>query len=383
MNESRRILGLLRGAEPWRGAVPRGSAVRPRRAGRRSAVIASAVAIAIGATMLGASPAHGTASAAPPDAAGPVNTGAIEQVLRAAGVVADAPVVAAPAVPGGVPDAAPDLVAPDALAPDALAPDAFAPDGATPDAEAADPAAPAASTATVSVKAGLTVTAGANVVRMRPVLAGSRAGSGGAALSPSGLAVYGNGADSAFALGTAKTGANAGYVVVASASAPTSYQFLLTVDGRPAVLRLAADGSVDVLDGAGTVVNSLATPWAKGADGAEVATSYAVAGNILTQTVEHHGASYPVIADPMVRCDGLWCTAMLTRAETRQMASGSFAPGALCAWFGAAGRICATLILSGWAHANLAINTGQCSGFRVWQRNLVSWPHLAYIPCYA
>ena len=378
MNESRRIPQPLRGAEPLRGAVPRGSAVRPRRAGRRSAVIASAVAIAIAATMLGASPAHPTASAAPPDAAGPVNTGAIEQVLRAAGVVADAPVVAAPAVPGGVPDAAPDLVAPDVFAPDA-----FAPDGAAPDAEAADPAAPAASTATVSVKAGLTVTAGANVVRMRPVLAGSRAGSGGAALSPSGLAVYGNGADSAFALGTAKTGANAGYVVVAAASAPTSYQFLLTVDGRPAVLRLAADGSVDVLDGAGTVVNSLATPWAKGADGAEVATSYAVAGNILTQTVEHHGASYPVIADPMVRCDGLWCTAMLTRAETRQMASGSFAPGALCAWFGAAGRICATLILSGWAHANLAINTGQCSGFRVWQRNLVSWPHLAYIPCYA
>jgi len=335
---------------------------------RRRRIIASAVAIAIGATMLTAGSASAGSASASAELArastgvgmSGVDTAGVEQVLRAAGVVADAPAAAMSAAPNSdLPGSAP--------------------------ASGADQTGAQATTATVTVKAGLSVTAGSNVVRMRPVVGASPSGgaTGGAALSPSGLAVFGNGADSAFALSTAKTGANAGYVVIAGATAPTSYQFQLTVDGRPAGLRLAGGGVVDVLDGAGTVVNSLAPAWATGADGAEIATSYSVAGNILTQTVEHRGASYPVVADPLIRCDGLWCTALLSRAETRQVASGSFAPGALCAWFGPVGRLCSTLILGGWAHANVALSRGMCSAFRVWQQNLVSWPHLAYVSCYA
>ena len=354
-----------------------------RNSRRRRGVIASVVAIAIGATMLGAGPASAGAAGAADlgevtaRAAAGVDTAGVEQVLRAAGVVADAPADATTAAPKS---GAPDSGALDSVGPDS---DSVGPHGAS--GSAADQAGAQATTATVTVKAGLSVTAGSNVVRMRPVVAAAPSGgsTGGAALSPSGLAVYGNGADSAFALNTAKTGANAGYVVIAAATAPTVYQFQLTVDGRPAGLRLAAGGVVDVLDGAGTVVNSLAPAWAKSADGTEVPTSYSVAGNILTQTVEHSGASYPVVADPLIRCDGLWCTALLSRAETRQVASGSFAPGALCAWFGPVGRLCSTLILGGWAHANVALSRGMCSAFRVWQQNLVSWPHLAYVSCYA
>ena len=364
-----------------------------RNSRRRRGVIACVVAIAIGATMLGTGPASASASAAgaadlgavtAPAAAG-VDTAGVEQVLRAAGVVADAPADATTAAPkSGAPDSgALDSGASDSVGPDSGAPDSVGPHGAS--GSAADQAGAQATTATVTVKAGLSVTAGSNVVRMRPVIGAAPSGgsTGGSALSPSGLAVYGNGADSAFALSTAKTGANAGYVVIAAATAPTVYQFQLTVDGGPAGLRLAAGGVVDVLDGAGTVVNSLAPAWAKSADGTEVPTSYSVAGNILTQTVEHSGASYPVVADPLIRCDGLWCTALLSRAETRQVASGSFAPGALCAWFGPVGRLCSTLILGGWAHANVALSRGMCSAFRVWQQNLVSWPHLAYVSCYA
>ena len=347
--------------------------VRIRPAGdirRRRGVIATAVAIAIGATMLSTAPVSAASeSASPASASAGVDTAGVEQVLRAAGVVADAPAGATTAAPNGV------------------APNGGGTAGGGTDSalSAAEQAGAQITTATVTVKAGLSVTAGSSVVRMRPVVgaAPSGAATGGAALSPSGLAVFGNGADSAFALSTAKTGANAGYVVIAAATAPTAYQFHLTVDGRPAGLRLAAGGVVDVLDGAGTVVNSLAPAWAKGADGSEIATSYSVAGNILTQTVQHHGASYPVVADPLIRCDGLWCTALLSRAETRQVASGSFAPGALCAWFGPVGRLCSTLILGGWAHANVALSRGMCSAFRVWQQNLVSWPHLAYVSCYA
>jgi hypothetical protein len=366
--------------------------VRPTRrrdTRQRRGVVASVVAIAIGATMLSVVPAGAGAAASRTG----VDTAAVEQVLRSAGVVADAPAVTTQAAPDSV---APDSVAPDSVAPDGVVPDSVAPDGVVPDsvvpdgapdsvvpdgapAGGADRAVVPVSTATVSVKAGLSVTAGSSVVRMRPVVGTAS----GAALSPSGLAVFGNGADSAIALSTTQTGANAGYVVIAAGTAPTAYQFQLTVDGRPAVLRLAAEGAVDVLDGTGTIVNSIAPAWARGADGSQIATSYAVADNILTQTVEHRGASYPVVADPLIRCDGLWCTALLSRAETRQVAAGSFAPGALCAWFGAVGRLCSTLILGGWAHANVALSRGQCTAFRVWQQNLISWPHLAYVSCYA
>jgi len=358
--------------------------------------------------MLSASPALGAgagAGAAHRARGAAVDTTAIEQVLRDAGVVSDAPAAALPWGPGGLAPGSAESggaesggAASGGAALGSAAPGSGAggsgqsggaPSGLAPGSAPVTSPGPArvgtvVSTATVSVAAGLTVTAGANVVRMRPVVGPSAgAASGGAAISPAGLAVFGNGADSAFALNTAKTGANAGYVVIAAESAPTDYRFQLTVDGSPAGLRLAAEGAVDVLDAAGTVVNSIAPPWAKGADGALIATSYSVAGSILTQTVEHRGASYPVVADPLIRCDGLWCTASLSRAETRQMAAGSFAPAALCSWFGSVGRLCSTLFLGGWAHANVALATGQCSAFRVWQRNLVSWPHLAYVRCYA
>jgi len=247
---------------------------------------------------------------------------------------------------------------------------------ATPDAAAPDSVV-AESTAAVSLKSGLTVGTGADAVQVMPVGA-----KGQKALSPSGLAVFANGKDSAYAFSTAATGGNAGYAVVQNANAPTSHQFQVSVAGKPAKLQLDGNGGVNVLNGAGTIVNMIAPAWALDANGTAVPSFYSVKGNIVTQTVEHAGAAYPVVADPRLRCDQIWCTMELTRRETGQMADSALNAGLVCGAFGGGFVPCAAVVAGGWAQANIARNTGQCIGVRVW-RNFISYLHLAYIPCYA
>jgi hypothetical protein len=236
------------------------------------------------------------------------------------------------------------------------------------------------SAASLSLKSGLTVPTGENSLSITPVL--QTAGSG-KALSPSGLAVYRNTADSSIAFSKASTGGNAGYAVITGPDAPTTYRFAFTVDGTPAVLRPAAGGGVDVLSAAGTFVNSVAPAWAKDATGAALPTSYSVNGNILTQTVAHQGAVYPVVADPRVRCDSLWCTLELTRGETRALAGNVLNVGGACAVLGGGAPVCAAVLAGAWVQASLALSRGQCIGFRIWKANFVSYPHLAYVGCYA
>jgi hypothetical protein len=149
------------------------------------------------------------------------------------------------------------------------------------------------------------------------------------------------------------------------------------------VLRAVDGGGIDVHDSSGALVNSIVPAWAVDAAGAAVATSYSVSGNILTQSVAHEGAAYPVVADPRLRCDGLWCTNELTRHETRLLAANALSPGIACRFLGPGASVCAAVLIGAWAQANIALANGQCIGFRVWQANLVSHPHLAYIRCYA
>jgi hypothetical protein len=298
-----------------------------------------------------------------------VDPAAVEQVLRDAGAVVDV----------GVSAASRDrLVGPDVASPDAASADAASPDAASPDAARPGGAASGVSTAAVSLESGLAVATGANTLRIQPMVA--RAAK---AMSPGGLAVYGNTPESAFALSSAETGGNAGYVVISGPTAPDAYRFMFTVDGRPAVLKLAADGGVEVYSSSGVLVNSIVPAWARDANGAELSTSYSVSRNILTQRVSHTGAAYPVVADPRVRCDGLWCTLELTRNETRLLAASALSPGIACRFLGPGAAACAGLLISGWAQANIALSRGQCTGVRVWQANMVSYPHLAYIRCYA
>jgi hypothetical protein len=333
---------------------------------RRSVYVSAVVALVVVASTLAATPAHagGGVGAVGQRIGGGLDPAGVEQVLRDAGAVADVGSVNAAQV-----DAGRERFA----GPDAAGPDGSSPGVALPGSEASD-----VSTSLVSLKAGLTVATGANTLQVQPVAA-----RGARDLSPSGLAVYGNTPESAFALSSAQTGGNAGYVVISGPTAPDAYRFAFTVDGRPAVLRLAADGGVEVYSAAGAFVNSIVPAWAKDANGAAVATSYSVSRNILTQRVSHAGAAYPVVADPRVRCDGLWCTLELTRNETRLMAASALSPGIACRFLGPGAGACAALLISGWAQANIALSRGQCTGVRVWQANMVSYPHLAYIRCYA
>ena len=317
---------------------------------KRTAVLAAIAALTITASALTATPAHAEG----------VDAASVEQVLRGVGVVADTTVDRAKLVqPGATTDAATDAAM----------------------------RAPVAA-ASLSLKTGLTVPSGAGTVGITPVVAGVVAGGAATAgtakaLSPAGLAVFANTADSSFAFSKAETGANAGYAVITGATAPTAYRFAFTVDGKPAVLRLVEGGGVDVLDAAGTLVNSIAPAWAKDATGAALPSSYSVSGNILTQTVAHAGAAYPVVADPRLRCDSLWCTLELTRAETRAVAANVLSLGGPCALMGPGAPVCVTVLAGGWAMANIALGQGKCIGYRVWKANFVSFAQLAYVGCYA
>jgi len=341
-----------------RGPVRPASAHESYRRGRadgrgrskRTAVLAAIAALTITASALTATPAHAEG----------VDAASVEQVLRGAGVVADTTVDRAKHVqPGATTDAATDAAM----------------------------RAPVAA-ASLSLKTGLTVPSGAGTVGITPVVAGVVAGGAATAgtakaLSPAGLAVFANTADSSFAFSKAATGANAGYAVITGANAPTAYRFAFTVDGKPAVLRLVEGGGVDVLDAAGTLVNSIAPAWAKDATGAALPSSYSVSGNVLTQSVAHAGAAYPVVADPRLRCDSLWCTLELTRAETRAVAANVLSLGGPCALMGPGAPVCVTVLAGGWAMANIALGQGKCIGYRVWKANFVSFAQLAYVGCYA
>jgi hypothetical protein len=312
----------------------------------RTAVLAAVAALTITASALTATPAHAEG----------VDAASVEHVLRGAGVVGD--------------------VTPDRTK-------AVQPNASTDAAADAAMRAPVAA-ASVSLKSGLSVPSGTGTVGITPVVEPGGQRSGAAkALSPSGLAVYANTADSSFAFSKASAGANAGYAVITGADAPTAYRFAFTVDGKPAVLRLVAGGGVDVLDANGTLVNSIAPAWAKDATGAALPSSYSVSGNVLTQSVTHAGAAYPVIADPRVRCDSLWCTLELTRAETRGVAANVLSLGGPCALMGGGAPVCVTVLAGGWAMANLALGQGKCIGYRVWKANFVSFAQLAYVGCYA
>jgi len=312
-------------------------------------MVAAVAVLAITASALTATPAHAEG----------VDAAAVERVLRHSGAVTD--------VAQG---AGSKLARPDAAA------------GVT---------APAVTSgASLSLATGLSVPTGANVVTVTPVLDAEvgatepgRRAAGAKALSPSGLAVFGNTADSSIALSTAKTGGNAGYAVITGPTAPTAYRFAFQVDGAPAVLRPAAGGAVDVMSAGGAFVNSVAPAWAKDATGAALRTSYSVSGNILTQSVEHAGAAYPVVADPRLRCDSLWCTVELTRGETRSLAANVLYAGGPCAVLGAGAPVCVTVLTGAWAMASIANSRGQCIGYRVWKANFISYAHLAYIGCYA
>lgn len=113
-------------------------------------------------------------------------------------------------------------------------------------------------------------------------------------------------------------------ILINSAKSPTSYQFPIDLPaGSKPVLR--DDGSVSVVNSKGGVLGTFAPPWAVDAAGKTIETRFTVTGRTLTQHVQHAGATYPVIADPVwmvpVLVVGLRVAApIVVRAATKQAA---------------------------------------------------------------
>lgn len=198
----------------------------------------------------------------------------------------------------------------------------------------------------------------------------------------SGALVYESSRGYSYALTGHSSAADAGYVVIDQEDAPRSYAFEISANGEPAVLELM-EGRVLVKDALGDVVNVISPAWAVDAAGNDIATTYSVSGSTLTQYVEHHGAAYPVVADPRVACSGLFCTLELTKKETGQLADNALNAGVVCGITGPAVVLCTAAVLAGWAQANVARNTGQCFGTRWANYPLPNGFHNVYIRCYA
>lgn len=149
--------------------------------------------------------------------------------------------------------------------------------------------------------------------------------------------------------GVGSDGANASFIVIKDAAAPTTYEFTIGEEGN--TLAAADGGRVQVLDSEGAVINYLQAPWARDANGKDLPTRYTFkAGtNVITQTVDTTGAEFPVTADPSMGCGVGWCSVYFSRAETRAIAAGGgTAVGSItaaCALIGGriAGGACAAL----------------------------------------
>ena len=180
--------------------------------------------------------------------------------------------------------------------------------------------------------------------------------------------------------------ANAAYVVLHNESAPVEYRFQITANDRPAVLSLV-DGRILVSDQNGEPVNVIGSAWAVDANGNQVATAYAVDGDVLIQSVvPAESTAYPVVADPRVQCDVVWCTIEFTRTETNTASQTAAAASAvLCAGAGLlnpiVGFVCGAYGAAFWVAAVQAKNTGQCVGFRM--LTIGGSAHPVIIGCYA
>lgn len=142
-------------------------------------------------------------------------------------------------------------------------------------------------------------------------------------------------------------------LTMGSEDSPTRYEFDLGDSSELVRLSLAPNGGVQVSDTSDGDLGFIDRPWAMDADGNTVPTRYEIEGNRLVQIVEHHGAAYPVVADPSFQgdCGYLTCTLRFNRAKTYEasrVAGLINIAGAACPNFTAPiGLVCAALILGG------------------------------------
>ena len=109
-------------------------------------------------------------------------------------------------------------------------------------------------------------------------------------------------------------------LVLEGPEAPSEYRFDMTVPAG-AVLQATPDGGALVVGADGVAVSTVAPSWALDANGSRVPSSYRIDGTTLIQVVDHHGAAYPVIADPKVSL-GWNIYVKYSKADVRSLTSG-------------------------------------------------------------
>jgi hypothetical protein len=180
----------------------------------------------------------------------------------------------------------------------------------------------------------------------------------------------------------------AAYVVIESPLAPQSFGFDVRVDGEPAQLEKDGDG-VLVRDNAGTIRNRIAAPWALDANGAERTTSYSIVGSTVVQHVDIDHAAFPVVADPRLQCDGLFCTIEYKRGETQTLSNWGGSAATLitagCGMLGGpiAGVACGPANSIVMSTAASALSQKKCFGMRAFIYVPVPTTHPVVVPCYA
>ncbi|WP_168916505.1 hypothetical protein [Microcella flavibacter] len=166
-------------------------------------------------------------------------------------------------------------------------------------------------------------------------------------------------------------GRPAAYAVMHDNTAPSRFAFDVAVDGQPAALQAVGD-AIQILDPSGNVLNAIAPPWAVDANGEPVPTRYEVVGSSIIQVVDHVGFEYPVVADPRVACDAIFCTLEFTWAETFTASETALAAGTvLCGGATLLAPIpgvvfaCSAYAVAFWVTAVQAKNQYDCVAMRI------------------
>lgn len=87
-------------------------------------------------------------------------------------------------------------------------------------------------------------------------------------------------------------------ITIRDSKAPRRYAFPLELPEGASLVK-QRDGGVQVRDTDGGALGIVTKPWAVDAAGKDLPTRYIVRGNKLIQHVDHRGATYPVLADPV------------------------------------------------------------------------------------
>ncbi|MCY0987227.1 hypothetical protein OV203_08840 [Nannocystis sp. ILAH1] len=169
----------------------------------------------------------------------------------------------------------------------------------------------------------------------------------GAAAAPGRVVYRGAAPDTSALVQVNQTEAIASFsvlTIIDGPAAPDAFTFTLEVP-EGITLELLASGAIELRESTSdattaddTALAVIDPPWARDAEGQAVPARYTLDGHELTLHVDHHGASYPVIADPAVttNCGFASCSIYWSRVTTKEIFNhmDSMGPGGALAAFG-------------------------------------------------